>query len=257
MTNTSEQRPQYDDEISLVDLAATFIKRRRIFYVVFLVITLGGLAYALLAKETYQYTSLLQVAEKSSGKFLEEPATTIATLQNRWLPEQETMFRAETANKLPFEVSFLNPEDTGLIRMVSEATPDDEAAVKSVHQNLINSIKDRQDALIEREKRNLSGSIQSVEQAITTLQSGENTGAAIAEAFERKVGLESDLDSLKPTEVLVVSRQSADKTGPARALIVVLSVLLGSVFGVFMAFFAQFAVLVRSKVVAESECGAD
>ncbi|CAN0601213.1 unnamed protein product, partial [Ectocarpus sp. 12 AP-2014] len=77
MTNTSEQRPQYDDEISLVDLAATFIKRRRIFYVVFLVITLGGLAYALLAKETYQYTSLLQVAEKSSGKFLEEPATTI------------------------------------------------------------------------------------------------------------------------------------------------------------------------------------
>lgn len=256
MNHTPEQRPYYDDEISLVDLAATFIRRRRVFYAVFILVTLAGLAYALLAKETYHYVSLLQAAERSSGKYLEEPATTIATLQNRWLPEQEAIFRAETEKKLPFQVSFSNPEDTGLIRILSEGASGDKDAIEKVHQNLIESVEERHKALIEIEKRKLLSRIDSIVRSIETLEGGEDTGAAIAEALERKVGFEGDLAALKEAEVLVVSRQSAEKTGPARGLIVVLSVVLGSVFGVFLAFFAQFVVLVRSQVAAESDSGA-
>lgn len=252
MNNTPEQRPQYDDEISLVDLAATFIRRRRIFYVVFLVITIGGLVYALLATETYQYASLLQVAEKNSGRYIEEPATTIATLENRWLPEQETVFRAETNKRLPFKVAFTNPENTGLIRFVSEAASDNKSDVERVHRSLIESIKKHQSALVEWEKRSLKSRIDSIERSIETLQGGEDTGAAIASAFERKVGLESDLESLKAAEELVVSRQSADKAGPARALIVVLAAALGGMLGVFVVFFAQFVALVRSQLTEES-----
>jgi uncharacterized protein involved in exopolysaccharide biosynthesis len=44
--------------------AATFIRRRRVFYVVFLLCTLGGLAYALLTPEKFDYVSLVQLAEK-------------------------------------------------------------------------------------------------------------------------------------------------------------------------------------------------
>ncbi|MGF2684924.1 Wzz/FepE/Etk N-terminal domain-containing protein [Marinobacter sp. DUT-3] len=252
MNSTLDQRPHCDDEISLVDLAATFIRRRRIFYVAFLVTTLGGLVYALLAQETYQYTSLLQVAEKGPSKYVEEPSTTIATLENRWLPEQETIFRAETDKKLPFKVTFSNPENTGLIRFVSEASVDNKSDVEQTHQNLIDSVKERQGTLIEREKRSLQGRIDSVERALETLQGGEDTGAAIAEAFERKVGLESDLEALKAAEVLVVSRQSADKAGPARALIVVLAAIFGGMMGVFLAFFAQFATLVKSQLTEET-----
>ncbi len=252
MSNISEQRPQYDDEISLVDIAAIFIRRRRVFYVVFLVITLGGVIYALLAKETYQYTSLLQVAEKSSGKYIEAPATTIATLENRWLPEQETIFRAETDKNLPFTVSLLNPEDTGLIRFVSEAASGAKGDVERVHKNLIESIIKRQSELVEREKRSIQSRIESIDRAIETLQGGEDTGAAIAEAFERKVLLQSDLEALKGTEVLVVSRQSADKTGPARAMIVAIAMAVGGVLGVFLVFFAQFSNLVRSKLIEET-----
>lgn len=251
MTNAPEPRAQYYDEISLVDLAITFIRRRRIFYVVFVIFTLGGLAYALLAPETYQYTSLIQVAEKGSGKYVEEPSTTIATLENRWLPEQESIFRAETDGKLPFTVSFSNPEETGLVRLVSEAASDNKSDVERVHKKLIDSINERQSALVEREKRSIQSRIESVDRAIETLQGGENTGAAIAEAFERKVGLQSDLESLKGAEVLVVSRQSADKTGPDRALIVVVAAALGGMLGLFLAFFAQFAALVKSQLTEE------
>lgn len=252
MNKAPEQRPYYDDEISLVDLAATFVRRRRIFYVVFILITLAGLAYALLANETYQYTSLIQVAEKSPGKYLEEPPATIATLENRWLPEQETIFRAEMDRKPPFGIAFSNPEKTGLIRLVSETTEESGKDVEQVHKALIEKIQERQNALVERERKGIQSRIESVNRSIETLQGGQDTGSAIAEAFERKADLESDLESLKNAEVLVVSRQSADKTGPARKMIVGLAVILGGMAGVFLAFFAQFAVSVRSELAKDS-----
>lgn len=251
MNSTPNQLPQYDDEISLVDLATIVIRRRRIFYAVFVVITLSGLAYALLAEKTYQYTSLLQVAEKSSGEYVEEPETTIATLENRWLPEQETLFRAENDRKLPLSVSFSNPEKTGLIRILSETSKENKEFVGNVHQNLVSKVQERQNSLIEREKRSLQSRIESVERAIETLQGGEDTGAAIAEAFERKVDLESDLEALKGTEILVVSRESADKTGPARVLIMVVTLLLAGLLGVITTFLAEFGSSVRAALQSD------
>lgn len=61
-------RPKYDDEISLVDLATTFLKRRRVFYVVFVVVSLAGVAYALFAPERYEYVTLVKLAEKAGGE---------------------------------------------------------------------------------------------------------------------------------------------------------------------------------------------
>ncbi|MEQ9544790.1 MAG: Wzz/FepE/Etk N-terminal domain-containing protein [Marinobacter sp.] len=252
MNSTPEQRPQYDNEISLVDLATILIRRRLIFYAVFVVITLGGLAYALLAEETYRFTSLLQVAEKNSEKFIEEPLTTIATLENRWLPAQEALFREEANKKLPFGVSFSNPEETGLIRLVSEAGLDDKMAVENIHQNLIENVQERQRALLAKEKNSIQSRLKSVEQAIETLKGGQDTGTAIAEAFERKVELEGDLQALKEVEVLAASRQSADRTGPNRVLILALALTLAGILGIIAAFLAQFGSLVRSALDSEA-----
>lgn len=77
-------RPRYDDEISLVDLAATFLKRRRVFYVVFIAITLAGIAYAIVTPEKYEYVTLAKLAEKSGGEYIEEPSTVIAELDSLW-----------------------------------------------------------------------------------------------------------------------------------------------------------------------------
>ena len=63
-------RPQYDDEISLVDLATTFLRRRRVFYVVFIVVSLVGVAYALSAPEKYEYVTLMKLAEKANGEYV-------------------------------------------------------------------------------------------------------------------------------------------------------------------------------------------
>lgn len=90
--NTS--RARYDDEISLVELASTFLRRRRVFYVVFVVTMLAGLVYAILAPAKYEYVSLVKVAEKGSGEYLDEPSSVMAQLENHWVPELEAAYRA-------------------------------------------------------------------------------------------------------------------------------------------------------------------
>ena len=105
-SHSREEQDRYSDEISLVDLAAVFIRRRRVFYAVFLLCTLGGLAYALLTPEKFNYVSLVQLAEKNSGTSIQSPETVIATLEARWLPEQQVLHFGENEEKLPFDVLF-------------------------------------------------------------------------------------------------------------------------------------------------------
>ncbi|KPP99731.1 Wzz/FepE/Etk N-terminal domain-containing protein [Marinobacter sp. HL-58] len=249
MDSTPERRQTYDDEISLVDLATTFIRRRRVFYVVFLATTLAGLAYALLlVPEKYEYVSLYQMAEVDSGKTVEAPATTIATLENQWFPEIQATHRQTEEEKLPFEISFSNPEDTGLIRMVSQASPDNAALVEETHEKLIDQIKERQHALLSREKQSLENRIEAIDRAVESLQGGEDTGSAIAEAYDKRVDLEGKLEGLGQGETLVVSRESAERKGTSKTLIVIMAAVLGGTMGVFFAFVSEFIVLVREQL---------
>ena len=98
-------RPQHDDEISLVDLAATFLKRRRVFYVVFILVTFVGAAYAIFAPEQYEYVTLAKLAEKSSGEYIEEPSAIIAELDSLWLPDLQAKYHAENDRSLPFGIT--------------------------------------------------------------------------------------------------------------------------------------------------------
>jgi len=251
-TFSGGQRPDYSDEISLVDLVATFIRRRRVFYVVFIAVVLGGLAYAMSMPDKFEYASLIQIAQKDSKEFVQPPETIMATLESRWLPEIQTTYREEHGRKLPFDVSFDNPESTGLIRFSSNATKENEKAVGAAHSALISRVKGHQEILIEGERQGLKRQIGSLDSAIETLKGEKDAGEAIAGAIERRSRLEGELESLLGVQVLVTSRQSAEKIAPKRSLIVVLSILLGSMLGVFVAFMSEFAATVRNQVATDN-----
>lgn len=246
-----EQQLDYSDEISLVELVATFIRRRRVFYVVFVAVTLAGLAYALLTPDEYDYASLIQIAQKDGEKFVQPPETAIATLENRWLPEVQTAYRAKHDKKMPFEVAFSNPEDTGLIQFSSSTTTEHSKSVKVAHETLITKVADYQGRLIKTEQASLKSQIQSLERTVELLKGEKETGEAIASAIEKRSRLELELDGLNGVEVLVTSRQSSEKIAPKRSLIMALAVLLGLMMGVFVAFMTEFAVSVREHLANE------
>lgn len=238
----------YDDEISLVDLASTFLKRRRVFYLVFLVSLAAGILYAMLMPEKYDYVSLVRLAEKEPGDFIEKPATVIATLENRWLPDIEAVYQAEQDQSLPFEVRFSNPKNTGLIRIVSEGTPAQEEGIKRVHGQLIEKLEQTQSVAVSRLQENLERQIESLTSTIDKLEGSWDAGAALAETVEKRLAVEAILSSIQPAEQLALNRQSTERKGPARSLIVVLAAMLGLMSGIFLSFFAEFASLVRANL---------
>ncbi len=239
---------QYDNEISLVDIATIFLRRRRIFYTVFVAVILAGVGYAIFVPEEYGYVSLVKLAEKGSGEYVQEPTTVIAQLENYWLPESQAAYRAEHDRKLPFEVTFSNPENTGLIRMSTEATPSEVEVVKRIHGQLIETLKQKQSTAMSLLTQGLEKQLESLDSTIEMLQGTPESGAAIASAIERRVSVEAKLASVEPMETLVISRESAEKKGLAKSLIVLLAGLLGLLAGILMAFFTEFACLVKENL---------
>lgn len=238
----------YDDEISLVDLASTFLKRRRIFYLVFLVFLGAGVLYAMLLPEKYDYVSLFRLAEKEPGNFIEKPAAVMATLENRWLPDIEALYQAEQDQSIPFEVRFSNPENTGLIRIVSEGTPAQEEEIKRVHSQLIEKLEQTQSVAVSRLQERLERQIESLSSTIDKLEDSWDAGVALAETVEKRLSLEAVLSSIQPAEQLALNRQSMERKGPARSLIVVLAAMLGLMGGIFLSFFAEFVSRVRANL---------
>lgn len=237
-----------DDEISLVDLASTFLKRRRIFYVVLVVSLVTGALYATLMPEKYDYVTLFKLAEKDSGNFIEKPAMVIATLENRWLPEIEANHLAEYGRPVPFNVSFSNPENTGLVRIVSQAAAAGFEDVQQIHSQLIEKLEQTQSRAESTLKKNLERQIESLSSTIDRLEGSRDAGVAISDAMSKRLSLEVLLHSIQPAELLVLNRQISDRKGPSKSLIVVLAAVLGLMGGVFLSFFAEFVSLVRANL---------
>ncbi|AKO53003.1 lipopolysaccharide biosynthesis protein [Marinobacter psychrophilus] len=242
-------QPDYSDEISLVDLAATFIRRRRVFYAVFLLCTLGGLAYALLTPEKFDYVSLVQLAEKDSKTLIQTPETVIATLEARWLPEQQVLYYAENESKLPFGVSFQNTKDTALIRFTTGTTARQKQLVEKVHAALIDKLSQHQEKLVKSEQASINRQIESLNAVIASMMAqASGDGTALPTAIQEKSELESALQSLGNLEVIVSARQSIQETGPKRSLIVALAVVLGLMLGIFAAFMAEFGASLKKQL---------
>ena len=242
---------QYDDEISLVDLASTFLRRRRVFYIVTSVFLLAGLAYALLVPSRFEYVSLVQLAEYGQGDYIHNPSSVIASLESHWLPELRASFRADNERNLPFDVLAENPEGTGLLRLTSEATAAQSAAIEEAHGQLISEVEKSQAADVQALRDKLRKQIESLEATVGMLQGTKDAGPPLAAAVEQRVALEAKLESIKPLEVLVVSREGTEPKGPAKSLLIMLAGILGAMAGVFSAFFMEFVGLVRANMLEE------
>lgn len=248
MTRSAEQHGDQDD-ITLVDLAAVLVEYRITFFLVFALVAIPGLAYALLAPDKYEYTSLLQVARDGVGQTpLESPAATIASLESRWLPDVAVEYMASEGEKLPIEVSFSNPNGTALIRLASEAEGDVANTVKRIHEALIEKVKSSQAELLAENKTALEAEMESIDKVIEGLQAGRNTDQALVQMVQRKANLKSKLDRLEGAQTLAVGRESLQATGPRRGVVVALAVGVGGILGVFSAFFVHFVRQVRLRV---------
>jgi uncharacterized protein involved in exopolysaccharide biosynthesis len=254
--NQTDQYPQrYDDEISLVDLATTFIRRRRVFYAVFGGVVILALVYALvLVGEVREYSTLVQLGE-DNNKPVESPAAVIASIESHWYPALVGEYRASREQNLPFKISVANPENTHLVKLTSEASPELKEEVKKQHQKLVERINERQTELLNRQKQELEQRVTSLKDYLEELSGMDATGEAQAQLIQQRANMLSEIESittridkLKPAETLVIARESLENKGTSKKLILALAIVLGVMLGIFSAFMAEFVSHVRKAM---------
>lgn len=244
----NQENYAYRDEVSLVDLATILVRRIWLFVVLFLVFVLSGVVFAIVQDEQYGYVSLYQIAEKSADEPIEQPAKSIAVLQSQKLPELEAAYKTERGVRVPFGVSFANPENTNLVRVFSEAARDRAAEVKAAHEELLGYLKQRHDKQIAVARQSVEARLESVNQTLDALKQAPEAGQAMAEVMQKQIELAEELDLLSSGELMVVARESVERVAPNRKLIVVLATVVGFIFAFVAVFFAEFASLVRKAL---------
>ena len=249
----NQENNTYQDEISLVDLATIFVRRIWLFIVLFVLFVVGGVVFALLQDEQYEYVSLYQIAEKSAEEPVEKPAKAIAVMQSQRLPELEAAYKAEHGERVPFNVSFSNPEDTSLVRISSEAVKDSAEDVRAFHKELLDHLKSRHEKQIVDTRSNIETRLDSVRRTLDALKQTPEAGQAVAEVMQKQVELEGELASLSSGDLMVVGRESIERVAPNRKLIVVLAAVVGFIFAFVAVFFAEFASLVRKALREQSQ----
>lgn len=238
----------YRDEISLVDLATIFMRRIWLFICLMVLFIAGAIVFAVFKDEQFEYVSLYQLAEEGADKPVEKAEKVIAILNSQKVIEAETRYKAEHGVRMPFTFNFTNPEDTGLLRISTEATRESARVVENYHSELLDYLKARHATMLESVKNRLEVRIEAAENALEELRGTPDSGQAVADVMQNKIELESDLSELSTGQVLVVARESLERVAPNRKLIVVLGTVIGFIVAFIAVFFAEFASLVRKAM---------
>jgi LPS O-antigen subunit length determinant protein (WzzB/FepE family) len=122
--------------------------------------------------------------------------------------------------------------------------------VEKVHAALIAKLSQHQENLIRIEEASINAQIKSLSTVMDSMavNTKDSDGLALFAAIQKKSELESALQNLGNLEVIVSARQSIEKTGPKRSLIVTLAIMLGLMLGIFVAFMAEFGASVKKQL---------
>ena len=248
------QRYDSDDEISLVDLAKILIKRWKLMVATFAVIVLGALVYVLMMEHSFEYVSVYQVAELGPGDGLEKPASVVAKTNNLYLSSTtRQILEADELESMPFSTAVSNPEDTLLVKLVSQATETNAPVVESLHSQVLERIESNQKDLLERRQVSMERQLESTERSLEVAQESTSPSAAeqVASYSERVADIQEGLAQLQEGEVVQIAVKSLEPQGTSRSLVMALAIVLGGMMAVMGAFFMQFAVAVRKSLMEE------
>lgn len=247
MNSSGSDQSQAINEVSLLDLAVTFVRHKRVFAIVFALVFGFSLIWAFIAKESYQYTTLVQLVE-AEGQPLAKPKTVIAGLLSRTLPEIELAYAKANSRKVPFKMQFDIPDGTSLIRIVSEAGLDDAHWVKDLQQQVLADLMSRQAAIEQSYRDRIAGQIESANEHIQRFQGASEPGQALSTLLNRVSDLEDKLTKLVGAEALAVSSRSAEKISHGKAFIILFGGILAGLLGIISTFTWAAMRLVQSRL---------
>lgn len=250
------RRAYQDDEISLVDLAKTLVKRWRLMLGAFLVVTLAGLVYALILPTQYEYTTIYSGAEASPGTTLESMASLESKVNSIYVPQQTRhLLQAEELASLPFNVTVSIPKETNLITLKTKAQEADKTLVSQLHHGIITQLKAEQDHQIEQRVSILQQRLDAVKEQLKPILSAESSKSSevITGLMASISNLESEISSFVNGRIVDEVSQSLQPKGTSKSLVMALAVLLGGILAVMAVFMREFSSQVCSSLKEDNK----
>lgn len=219
------RRPQYDDEISLVDLARVLIRRKYWILGTFLVCVLGALAFAMSKERQYTYTTSILIGEFGLDKYVATATGAKSVLESRVVPVVERQFvDKRDLESIPFQTQVNADQGNSFVNLRSEAPEDGQSLVAEFHTAMAEALtSDHSDklSLLERESSirldNLRATLTTQQEQLNNLkalliQLGQtstqlqNEGDVTARAQSAPEGMEATLSSSSNALTLFLSQ---------------------------------------------------
>ncbi|ART78817.1 Wzz/FepE/Etk N-terminal domain-containing protein [Oceanisphaera avium] len=248
--------PYKDDEISLVDLASTLVKRWRLMALVFIAIVLAGFAYALTLPQQYDYVTIYSSARLNADTPLESAESLQSKINAIYLPEQIRALQNEKQlENLPFSVQVSSPKDTQLITLTSKAQPEDKELVATLHHAIALQLKAEQDEQSEQRIILLQQRLEAAKQQLEFVlannsnKSGEIAASLMIDASE----IESKISDFIPGKIVTETSQSLKPKGTSKSLIMALALVLGCMLAVISVFIREFSSQVCTSLKTDNK----
>lgn len=236
----------------LVELAVVLVKQRKLFLAAFALVFAFGVGYQLLAAPTYQYVTLIKLAQNGEGALLETSKGVITTIENQWLPQIGREFNDEWGYATDFGVKVTELGGSFvLLSSIGESSNSEE--VDWMHSAIADRVEVSQSALETVARKKLQAQIEIAEQAVDafqTINASESSGAGLLETL---VSLKGRLAGMQSVETRVIAQKKERALGLGLSIRMVLMLLQAFVAAVMVVLFYYFAQRVSNELENRKE----
>lgn len=236
------------DDMTLIDFVVLLLKQWKIMLACAACIMLLTLAALWLKPVKYGFATMYAVAsyEMLAGgrKGLETPEEVIAKLENVFIEQQRRQLLAdEEIVGIPFDIEVTNPENTLLLRIVSEAEAVYQPVIERFHESLVASIHEDQQQLVEELTASLNAQQGAYSEALEAARESNSANARELEAsfFEQMLQLDRRIESINPGDSTQLAVKSLEPVGVGNKFILAFGVLVALLLAPLVAVGSVFA----------------
>lgn len=258
--NNQELRPIYigessnynDDDISLIDLAITIVRRKVLFFRVFVLIFALGTTFALLVPNKFTYSATIEVGWQIIGgtiKYIETPKTLIAKLEHGYITQTLTEHRqTHPEDTKKYIINAKTPEaDSSIILLQTSGRESQSEILKGFLQTIIQKAVQDHNRMYQSIKNDMESRLKQANNSLKLLRNSKDNETEVASYQNIIESLSSRLANLHNTREALPPIKSLEPTSTSRVTMVIASILTAIFLGIFAVFTAEFLSKIKEK----------
>ncbi len=256
-----EMIPYYEDEVSLIDIAITLVKRRNIFFLAFLFVF--GITI-FLTINTYlnrsqTLVSVYKVAQE--GTPAEPPASIIEVIDSFY--KEVVLTELNDLSFSGIDVKATNPAGTNIILLNTETSETQFEKVKIFHTKILDKVKESQDKILAKDLKNLEDQLVDSKKELEMIRKEKEDMRLVRheKAPEAMVGFTNQIMTIearikdlekkkfffKEGEIVQVGEKKLSKLGSGAGKVLLVGLIISLVLGVVAVFIFEFIESVKQK----------